>query len=385
MGPVKRNIGYAYVDDGLALFCWGATLALALWAASDRGRRSWGWVVLAGVLAGAAAGSKYFGGVFAVLAGAYILLWRRDARSSVIYGATVLATGTWWYVRSFLLSGDPMHPAGGNVFGHFLWNAADLARQSEEQAGFGTPRNPLYIVAALKEAGVVVWLLAIASLVVRKPPPGLRVLQVVFVAYLAFWFAVTQVPRYLAPVYGAGCLLTCYTLYRVFLRLPASITQSVRRRANLAACVLAALLVVYAADRFSRYQAETAGQQAILAREPGYQLFTAASALIPQLGDRVVQIGFENAIYFFDGTVIGDWFGPGRYSGMLDCNEDACTLPDAQAMARYVHKAGSRMLIVSTVSHPEFDVQAYRRDFEVKLHSHDGFLLMLKSDAAFDR
>src|SRR5690606_20218744 len=84
MAPVKRNIGYAYVDDGLALFCWGAALALALWAAQDRERRTWGWLVLAGVLAGAGAGSKYFGGVFAALGGVSILLMRRDIKAFVI-------------------------------------------------------------------------------------------------------------------------------------------------------------------------------------------------------------------------------------------------------------------------------------------------------------
>ena len=63
LSPVKDTMGYAYIDNGLALFCWGAILALALWVSTDH--RSTGWVVIAGMLAGGAAGSKYFGGVLA--------------------------------------------------------------------------------------------------------------------------------------------------------------------------------------------------------------------------------------------------------------------------------------------------------------------------------
>ena len=33
-----------------------------------------------------------------------------------------------------------------------------------------------------------------------------------------------------------------------------------------------------------------------------------------RFGDRLVQVGFENRFYFFRGTLVGDWFGPGRYT-----------------------------------------------------------------------
>ncbi len=53
---IRENLGYAYIDDGLALFSWGATLALALWASA--GARSLRALIIAGMLAGGAAGTK---------------------------------------------------------------------------------------------------------------------------------------------------------------------------------------------------------------------------------------------------------------------------------------------------------------------------------------
>jgi hypothetical protein len=106
--PVRITFGYAFVDDGLALFCWGATLALALWSQSE-GPSARTWLLVASVLAGAAAGTKPFGGLFALLAGVYLVLAGRDWKSAAIYGAGILIFGSWWYVRSFVISGDPVH------------------------------------------------------------------------------------------------------------------------------------------------------------------------------------------------------------------------------------------------------------------------------------
>lgn len=376
LGPIKSPLGYAYIDNGLAWFCWAATLAIALWASKDKELRSYNWIIVAGLLAGGAAGSKYFGGVFAVLLGTYLLLVRRDWKASVAYGAAVLAAGSWWYIRSVVISGDPLHPAGGEVFGYFLWDAQDLLWQKAEQATHGVSTNPLYLWAALKEANVVVWILAFAGLIFKNTPAPVRVLQFTFLLYFVFWFFVTQVTRYLAPVCAVGTFLSCYTLYRCYALLPATVRAKSTRK--MAGYVLLVLLISYAVNRFYKYQKETAQWNVILAQEPGYQLFSKANALIPTYGPRLVQLGFENAIYFFDGTVIGDWFGPGRYRSMLDCQTGSCQPVDAETMTLQLMKFGSRMLAVSTEQYPGFDPANYEKRFDVVTTASDGVLLVLK-------
>jgi hypothetical protein len=379
LGPIKSSLGYAYIDNGLAWFCWGATLAVALWASKDKEKRSYAWIIVAGLLAGGAAGSKYFGGVFAVLLGVYLLLVRRDGKASAVYGIAVLAAGSWWYIRSFLISGDPLHPAGGGVFGYFLWNAEDLLRQNAEQATHGVSTNPLYLWAVLKEANVIVWILAFAGLAFKNTPASVRTLQFTFLIYFVFWFFVTQVTRYLAPVCAVGTFLSCYTLYRCYALLPVT-TRATLTRSNgtVAGYVLFVLLISYAGNRFHKYQNEMAQWNEILGREPGYQLFSKANTLIPAYGSRLVQLGFENAIYFFDGTVIGDWFGPGRYSSMLDCQAGACRPVNAELMTQQMTKFDSRMVAVSTVQYPGFDPASYEKHFDVVTIANDGVLLILK-------
>ena len=64
---------------------------------------------------------------------------------------------------------------------------------------------------------------------------------------------------------------------------------------------------------------------------PGYAVLSRANELRSTFGDRLVQVGFENGFYFFRGTLIGDWFGPGRYSQMMICNalDAASSTPSA--------------------------------------------------------
>ncbi|NYT25189.1 hypothetical protein H0A73_16435 [Alcaligenaceae bacterium] len=461
IGPVKSTLGFAYIDNGLALFCWAATLAAAIMnepgrrtvtvdgstpdesarhaghemdkpghgtvpahcsvpGASERHTsrevdkalaggqgRSFALPALAGLLAGAACGTKYFGVVLAALIGATLIVLtilqeRRKAtsvrhaatqasavpsstapttatpytaalRTAAVYAAAVLLAGSWWYVRSAIIAGDPVHPAGARLFGFFLWNEDDLARQHAEQALHGVVRNPLMLPSALLEAGVLLWLPAFAGLFLRRLPPAIRVLQAVFLAYMLFWFFVTQVPRYLAPVYGVGGFLAFHALHHAWLwagrrrqrkgapaaapsrdfpladSRPAPLRQvRIHRHGPAWPAALALILIAaYAADRAVKYGREFVHAQTVLATNGGYLLYQQANAHIGAYGSRLVQIGFEDGIYFFQGTVIGDWFGPGRYRDLLDCPELPCALPPPAQLESMLHAHGARMLLVS--------------------------------------
>ncbi len=379
IAPVASTLGYAYIDNGLALFCWGAVLALAFAAhETAQPREALAWTVVAGLLAGAAAGSKFFGAAFAALAGLALLLVRRDWRLMAVYGALVLLTGCGWYVRSFWVSGDPIHPAGGNVFGHYLWNAADLLSQKQEQSTHGVPPTLGNFLAGLDKAGVSLWLLALLGLALPRVTRSLRLLQLVFAAYLAFWFFVSQVDRYLAPVYGLGMFLCAYTLCRFARWLTFVPVPSERVRARAGALALGLVLLPLARDHYHGAQTRMANRQAELQSRPGYPLFAQASNLAPQFGPRLVQLGFENAVYFFDGVVIGDWFGTGRYGQMIECGANGCGALPPQAMRSLLQGFDARMLIISTARFPKFDPVAYGQYFDLVMQSPDGLLLKLK-------
>ncbi len=383
--PLSDTLGYAYIDNGLALFCWGATLATALWTHSSQKNSAFSWLVIAGILMGGAVGTKYFALVLAALIAVYLAVGARNWKAAVIFGLMTFAAGSWWYIRSFLISGDPIHPAGGGLFGFFLWDAGDLAYQAREQATHGVPPATLNLWGALKIAGVLPWLFAIAGLVFRKRPAAIRFFQFIFCAYLAFWFFVTQVERYLAPIYATGTFLSWYTLYCLYRLIPSRITsrmlptaRSRLTQVSISSFIMAIVLLPLGLNQYRTASAAMHDWQTALEHRSGYFLFSEANKLIPQFGDRLVQIGFENAIYFFDETVIGDWFGPGRYRDIASCSEEKCIPLSPEQMRDVMEKFNARMLAISNGVFPQLNKTAYARQFDLVLQNHEGLLMTLK-------
>jgi hypothetical protein len=377
--PFKVGFGYAYVDAGLAMFCWIALIALLCWYTDDKNPkgRHLGWLILSGVLAGAAAGTKLFGGVFAFLLFTFIVIFSRSIKSAIFFGLTVLTFGSWWYVRSFFISGDPFHPVGAEVFGYFLWNKDDLSGQVAEQAIHGVERNIWYLWGALKAAGVQLWALSFVGLFLPNMPRYIRILQCIFVVYFLFWFFVTQVDRYLAPIVVVGTFLSLYTLYMLFVFLYERFKSLENIFHNprfyfMASIILCLSLSVMGIRKgIDRWDAA-------LQQYSGYSLFVQASTLREKHGTKLVQMGFENAAYFFEGIAIGDWFGVARYSQMLDCATGSCQPIGADAMQELLKKFDSEILIVSTNRYPMFNPKNYESHFDIVSVNHQGVLMTLK-------
>jgi hypothetical protein len=372
---IRLTLGHAEVDGGLALFSWGATLAIALWATGPSWSR--GLLIIAGMLAGGAIGTKMFGGVLAVVLGLYLLLIRRDWAATLTYAIAAIAFGSWWYVRSAIISGDPIHPLGGSIFGYFLWNAADLQGQWLEQQTHGVGKNPLYLVFALQKAGVSVWVLAfLAGLYARKENATFRMLYGIFIIYILFWFWTSQVDRYLAPVFAVASFLSSYFLYRALGRLFSKlISEKTWLREQRLAAALSIAIFVTAAFLYMNYSIE--GRSETLQKRAGYALFQHANELIPSFGPRLVQVGFENDVYYFNGTVVGDWFGPGRYGRMMTCSTNPCQMFPASRLIELMKNVNSRMLAVNTKL-VSIDIPEYEEFFDLSMKNGDGVLLTLR-------
>lgn len=120
--PGLNNQMTAPLSD-VALTLW-TTLALAAWwraTVNDEGRR---WLLLAGLMAGAALGTKYTALVFAA-AVSVTWLWalarQPSQRRLFLHGAivvSILATsvGGMWYLRAAWHRGNPVYPLLGEVF-----------------------------------------------------------------------------------------------------------------------------------------------------------------------------------------------------------------------------------------------------------------------------
>ena len=142
----------AYVDLAFALYVFLAWCAFdpAAAAASPRSRRA--LLALAGVFLGGAAGTKLVGGlgaaVFAALALGRGLAARHAPRTLLADLACLLlpalALGAPWWLRSFALTGDPLHPALWGIFhgGGGEWSAELAARTAAHHRALGMGRAP---------------------------------------------------------------------------------------------------------------------------------------------------------------------------------------------------------------------------------------------------
>jgi hypothetical protein len=207
---------------GQGMFLWEATggfvelvagglVALAAWhlAAFLRDGRVLD-ASLAGVALGAAAATKIHVLVLAPLFLLVAVLGRKERRlraAGALVAAAVLVAAP-WYLRSLLLTGNPIYPI---LFGGKYWNAADKANFKELWKPYGVhgfwrfPFFPLEFLLAHGRYergysfGPAIFLLAPLGAVVGGR--WARILACGSLVYLiVWWVAMYQITRYLIPV-----------------------------------------------------------------------------------------------------------------------------------------------------------------------------------------
>ncbi|WP_199102845.1 hypothetical protein [Aquitalea sp. ASV11] len=379
LAPLKHTLGYAYIDQVLALYCFAMSAAfICLFNAPQLNKR---WYMLVALYAGAAIGTKYFGVVY--VAGAYlaILLFGRDLRSVLGSGMLSLVVGGGWYLRAFLISGDPIHPAGGNIFGYYLWNAQDLLAQKAEQATYGTHRTLQYIPSAIAKAGMKSMML-IPCILYRWPRlnKGERAALLGIILYFMFWFFVTQVDRYLAPISGIGIYLLCLMAADIAAWLSQYREKKSGSKAYNWRWVGTFLMVAVLVNLVHKTALQVRDQynewQQILESRSGYDLFAFANTQRAKYGNSLVNIDLETLTFYFDGMVYGQHFGPGRFSALRQCNRGKCHLIPANEMKQYLQSHHSKLLI--TPNGMIADSADYNRLFTTLYHSKNGMVLALR-------
>lgn len=376
--PIRGTLGYAYIDNGLALFCWAGLLALMQ---IDQDKDNKTWIVLAVIYAGTAADIKLFGVVWTFFLCLYLLCSTKSLYKVIIFGLGSMIIGSWWYLRSFFISGDPIHPFGAPLFGFYLWNAQDLLSQNAEQASHGVVKNIAYLWTALVDAKVT-WIFPafLAPLFFRRIDRPIKFGYLVFLGYFLFWFYVTQVDRYLIPALVVGCFLVVYVGYR-------SIISNLVRRLKVQIPILNRPIMSYLGificlGIFIKPICATTLQNihdwnSTLESRTGYVLYQHANNLSPSFGKNLIQVGFENGIFFYHGLSIGDWFGPGRYAQFITCKEKCVMIAPDQIIPLMNH-FNSRILMINTERF-NVDLASYQNYFDIQYRTKDGYLMTKKT------
>jgi Dolichyl-phosphate-mannose-protein mannosyltransferase len=205
-----------FVELALAGF-----VALAAWHLVSLHRTGRGQDALwAGLAAGAAAGTKYHGlifvPVFALLA---VLLVQR--RRPLVLG--LFAAGTCvalpWYMRNWIVTGNPLYPFAAGVFGGRYLDAGARYDLNQSLSAYGLPgiwRLPFFPIEFVLHTGRYERGYSFSPALFLLAPIGAalgnrtaRFIGLGIAAYLVVWWeTMHQVTRYLLPVLPFAALLT---------------------------------------------------------------------------------------------------------------------------------------------------------------------------------
>jgi hypothetical protein len=269
MSTVGQNAASTRIDLGVALFVLLALLACVNYLKTGQ----LPWLIVAGICAGLAAGTKHTGAAAAAVLALSLALFRplrpewspRTALRTVgLFALVAAAVAAPWYVRSFVLTGDPAYPfftavVGSPVLRERLTDLATRYGPGKSLADFAL--LPLYITTAV---GTPYLGFAPFSLAMWRTVE-VRFLWFIMAALTTIWFLTAQVIRFLLPALAAGALLAA--LGYAVLDGRSAMLRRIARAAIVAGLVTAAAITVYHDARFARVVVGWEDRDAFLRRE----------------------------------------------------------------------------------------------------------------------
>jgi len=350
----------AYIDIGLTLFVTLGAYALFNWMSS----KELSWLVLAGIFSGLAAASKYPALFFLAAFGLitlYISVRERRWTYPVLFGIIAVCSAATWYLRNTYYTGNPVFPFFGQIFGYGLWSPKDLTHLLGDMKSNGTgqtlssllflpwnltfnsslfgaeaPLSPIYFITL-----PILLFFGVQNIYLR----GLLTLSI---AYTLFWFFSVQVGRFLVPILPILSLATAGSLGRLLLRLP--FLHKWTSHALITALGFVLLISggwIYAGvavGRLGRVPVTQRERDSYLAKRlPAYSAYKFLNDLKGR-DYKLYALFNERIAYFADGTVMGDHFGPARYSRITS------KLTDSQGLYWELRTMGTNYFLVPNVN-----------------------------------
>jgi 4-amino-4-deoxy-L-arabinose transferase-like glycosyltransferase len=331
----------AYIDLGLTMFVFLGFYCISLWIHTKK----MNWLYLAGFATGMAAGTKYTALMYVLLYAVWIAYEGRNIRYVITFICLVIVFGSPWYIRNYILSGNPIFPFGESIFGYsWLWDRSDALGQSHDLLkAHGTPRTILSFLMLpwnlvmhqekfMDDGGISLWMLAMfpSILFIKRFTTFQRKLCVFAFLTMIIWFCSTQILRYLLPLFPVMSLLSAYVLADLYdaikkffhgtfpaIKLICNKACYYAGKRVVSVVIIAVLLILQGKDLHrmiirSSLPVTPELRSAYLSKhKPAHQLIQIAN-MDPSLN--IYQLKFEDHVYYADGKIIGDHFGPSRYS-----------------------------------------------------------------------
>ncbi len=337
---IREPLQTADVDLGLMLyiFCAFASLAFSYIAKQKH------FVLLSAFFIGLALGTKYQAMFFLPALGISFLLVERNLRILALAALIAIATGLFWYARNVLVSGDPIHPIGGSVFGYWQWSAEDVRRQFMDFHGRGS-LPPWYLLLSL--GSFIFW---------KSSVPVVKGCMAMSVVTVILWSFISGYARYLLPIYPLLAILSSYFLYKLFVffqgyQIFAKYWSKLSGKVQVTAIVVLLLVIILDWGKSTKKDIgelvlpNSVKQISVISEAyPGFELL---DSLDEKLYGTLYQLGFEDEIYYLGTPILGDHFGKARYLDVLQY------FGDSAALSGHLRSLGVNYLMINLVRNAE--------------------------------
>lgn len=203
--PLILHSHTAYIDIILALFVFAAFLTMKN-IIYDQYKVP---MVLAGAFIGIAVGTKYSAGIFAVELGLFLVLVKKW-KELAWYAPTGILIGGIWYLRNYLIVGNPVWPFLTHIFNtKGVWSSSDYQYQFSDLLKQSVNFTEFSEKISHSEGGISffvflgIWL----YLVLQRNSKSSKFYFWILVPYIIFWFFSAQYVRYLMPALPICCLI----------------------------------------------------------------------------------------------------------------------------------------------------------------------------------
>lgn len=306
---IANQLDTTYVDAAFTCFSLLVLIPVLHWT-ETRGR---GWIVLAGIFAGAVLSVKYLG-LIPVLILCSMIAWtsfkdNRDLKGALkavlFFLGPAFAVSAYWYVRSWIELGNPVYPYFYQIFKsgdpamtyddigvkktllNFLAIPWTITMHPEKFEGFGVQFGPAYLA-----------FLPAILFNLKKIPCWRRLCGFCFF-YLLIWFFLGQDLRFLYPILPVLAILMGFGLAKVDWK--GAIRKSVAVLAGFV-LLLNALLAIYHFRNIYPVALGLRTPESYLGRmERSYRISRQVNQSLPE-GSRILVE--ESHLFYFDRPIV---------------------------------------------------------------------------------
>jgi len=216
---------YAYIDIGWAFYTFMGFYAIMLWDFSSERR----WLVLAGVMCGIAADTKYIGLITPVTVGLVLIIkgflqkekYKELARNFALFSIIVVIIIFPYYIRPFLYTGNPFYP-------FYVKYIAESGWYGQSGFDFGMKKTLLNFIISPwyltyypgktfggneSQLGPIFLAFLPALLFLRKKGKPILLISIFAGIFYFFWFFKFPAARYILPIIPFLALLSGYFVW----------------------------------------------------------------------------------------------------------------------------------------------------------------------------